>query len=153
MALEFRNDMLPYALGRRVNMEEWNTITRTLVGTTPIGFGAPVQRHTNHKGCAPYTSGEVIGISEASLVLPHPLDRYEQYDNVAICEVGVIGVMAGEAVTAGDLAGWDPAANSGAGGWVTADTGAPAVPGAQFESSGSTGEVVALRYRRPVPTA
>lgn len=147
MALVFSDTMKPFARGRRVNMEEWNTITKTFEtgGGAQLGFGVPVQRGTNAKGCVVYSNGDIIGISEASQVLPHPGDYYSQYDNVAICEVGVIGVVVGEAVTAGNPAGFD----TGSGKWVTADTAAPQVPGAVFESSGDLDDVVALRYRRP----
>lgn len=147
MALEFRNTMLPFAAGRRVNMEEWNTVTRTFetAPSAQLAFGVPVQRGANAKGCVAYTNGDIIGISEASLALPHPGDYYVQYDNVGVCEVGVIGVVAGESVTAGTPAGF----NTGTGRWVVADTAAPQVPGAVFESSGGNGDVVALRYRRP----
>lgn len=149
MAIQFSSSMARFMRGRRVNMEEWNTVTRVLEGSTPVGFGVPVQRGTDAKQCQPYTNGDVIGITEADFVLPHPGDEYRQYDSVGVCEVGVIGVLAGGTVTHGTAAAYDPAANSGEGGWVAADTGASAIPGAVFETSGSVGEVVALRYRRP----
>lgn len=153
MALVFSETMTPFARGRRVNMEEWNTITRTFEtgSNAQLAFGVPVRRGANAKGCVAITTGsaEVIGITEASQVLGHPGDYYLQYDSVAVCEVGVIGVVAGENVTAGAPAGYDSTANDGAGGWMVADTAVSQIPGAVFETSGSQGEVVALRYRRP----
>jgi hypothetical protein len=145
MALTFSTNIAPYALGRRVNMEEWNTITRTLEGATPVGFGAPVQRGTGDHGCAPYTNGDILGITEANQVLPHTNDEYQQYDNVAICESGVIGAEVSGAVSAGDEAAWNGTAKK----WVVSSTDYAAIPGAYFETSG-TDTVVALRYRRNV---
>jgi len=29
MPIEFKEDLTAYAVGRRINMEEWNTFTRT----------------------------------------------------------------------------------------------------------------------------
>lgn len=148
--MQFSTNLTALMNGRRVNMEEWNTITRVLEGASNLGFGRPVQRGTNPKQCVEFTSGDFLGVTEASQVLPHPGDYYSQYDNVAICESGVIGVIAGGTVTHGTPAGWDATANSGAGGWVAATTVIPQVPGCEFDSNGGTGTVVALRVRRPV---
>ncbi len=151
MAITFAQSMLPYALGRRVNMEEWNTITRIFETDAQLKFGIPVRRGAGAKGCVSYITGsaDIIGITEASQVLPRVGDYFERYDNVPVCESGVIGVMAGELTVLGGPAGWDASANGGAGGWMNADTAAPAIPGATFESVGAAGTVVALRYRRP----
>lgn len=152
--MQFKTQITPFAVGRRCNSEEWNTITRVLEGTTNVGFGVPVTRGTGPKQFRPLGGGrEIIGITEADQTLPRPGDYFAQYDNAGICEVGVIGVLAGGDVAHGAPAGYDPAANDGAGGWVVADTGVDQVPGAQFETSGAAGETVALRYRRPVPSA
>jgi hypothetical protein len=151
MPITFAQSMNAYALGRRVNMEEWNTITRIFETAAQLGFGVPVRRGAGAKGCVAYVTGsaDIIGITEASQVLPHAGDYYERYENVPVCESGVIGVLAGETTVLGGPAGYDPTANSGAGGWMNADTAAPAIPGATFESVGGVGTVVALRYRRP----
>ena len=155
MPITFANSMAPFAVGRRINMEEWNTITRTLEGDgdTKLGFGVPVTDGTDKHTCIelPATSGQnVIGITEASQVLPHPGDYYVQYDNVAICEVGVIGVQLGADVTRGAPARWDTVARK----WTGAAQASTVVtiPGAQFEKDGVSGAVGAIRYRRPVPS-
>lgn len=152
MAIEFRDTLAPYALGRRVNMEEWNAITRSQEGTTNIKFGAPVIQGTTRHTCLPLTAAaqNVLGITEASYVLPHTGDEYNQYDNVAICEVGVIGVLLGANVTAGAQARY----NVTAGNWTGAAASATVltIPGAQFENAGNSGTVGAVRYRRPVPS-
>lgn len=145
MPITFSTTIAPYAKGRRANMEEWNTITRTLEGATAVGFGAPVQRGTSDRTVVPYTSGDIIGITEANQVLPHTGDEYQQYDNVAVCEIGVIGVEVDGAVVAGGAAAWDQSSKK----WESASTANPGIPGAYFETSG-TDTVVALRYRRNV---
>lgn len=152
MALEFRDNIAPYAVGRRANMEEWNAITRSQEGTANIKFGAPVVPGATRHTCKPLSAADenVLGISEASFVLGHVGDEYNQYDNVAICEAGVIGVLLGANVTAGAQARY----NVTAGNWTGAAASATVltIPGAQFEYAGSSGEVGVVRYRRPVPS-
>lgn len=152
MAVVYSDNIAPYAVGRRANMEEWNAITRSQEGTSNIKFGAPVVAGTSRHTCLPLTAAaqNVLGIAEASYVLPHPGDEYNQYDNVAICEVGVIGVLLGASVTAGAQARF----NTANGTWTGAAASATVltIPGAQFENAGSSGEVGAVRYRRPVPS-
>lgn len=153
MPIEFKQDMTAYAVGRRINMEEWNTFTRTKEGAGALGFGVPVMPGTGEHSCielSATTSQNVLGITEASLVLPTPGDAYSQYDNVGICEVGVIGVLLGGNVTVGQPARWNTANKT----WTAAAQSATVVtiPGAQFEVAGSSGSVGAVRYRRPVPS-
>ena len=155
MAITFADNMAPFAVGRRINMEEWNTFTRTLEGdaNTELGFGVPVTVGTLAHTCIelPATNGQnVLGITEASQVLPHPGDHYERYDNVAICEVGVIGVLLGADVTRGAPARWDTVAKKWTGASQTSTV--VTIPGAQFEEDGASGAVGAIRYRRPVPS-
>ena len=153
MAIEFNKDIAAYAQGRRVNMEEWNTFTRTNSSADVILFGAPVMDSNVVHSCAPLdaTNGRnVLGIAEANQVLPHSGDGYQRFDSVAICEVGVIGVLVGASVQKGQVARWDTVAKK----WTGAAQSATVVtiPGAQFDTSGSANDVVALRYRRPVPS-
>ncbi|MQE66286.1 hypothetical protein FDE15_25590, partial [Vibrio parahaemolyticus] len=94
MTIQFKEDLLPFAVGRRVNMQEYNTLTRTAEGA--IAFGVPVRAGAGEHGVLAIdatTGRNVLGISEASQVLPHTGDAYAQYDNVTICESGVIGVV------------------------------------------------------------
>lgn len=153
MPVQFRENIPAFAVGRRVNMEEWNAITRTKEGAGTLGFGVPVMPGTGAHTCielSATTLQNVLGITEASLVLPHPGDAYEQYDNVAICESGVIGVLLGSNVTLGAQARWNTANKT----WTSAAQSATVVtiPGAQFEEAGTSGNVGAVRYRRPVPS-
>lgn len=151
MAIQFKEAIAAFQVGRRINMEEWNTITRTAEGA--IGFGVPVRVGAGEHGCLALdaTNGRnVLGITEASLVLPHTGDAFAQYDNVGICEVGVIGVELDDDVVKGAQARF----NTATGKWTDAAQSATVVtvPGAQFEYSGTGGTVGAIRYRRPVPS-
>ena len=151
MAIEFKADLLPFAVGRRVNMEEYNTLTRTAEGA--IAFGIPVRAGAGDRGVLAIdatTGRNVLGISEASQVLPHTGDAYAQYDNVTVCESGVIGVVLDDDVVRGAVARF----NTATGKWTDAAQSATVVtiPGAQFEYTGKAGAVGAVRYRRPVPS-
>lgn len=153
MAITYRDTIPAFAVGRRVNMEEWNAITRTKEGAGSLGFGVPVMPGTGAHTCIELdaTNGRnVLGITEACLVLPRPGDTYEQYDNVAICESGVIGVLLGADVTRGAQARWNTADKTWTGEAQSATV--VTIPGAQFEEAGSSGSVGAVRYRRPVPS-
>lgn len=167
MALTYKNDMAPYAKGRRVNMEEWNTITRTKEGTDKtangaadtgvLGFGEPALEGTGAHTCVPAYSTfahgvRVLGIVEASQALPHPGDNYIQGESVEICESGVIGVEIDGPVTKGAPALFDMTKRK----WTTSAKSNGAiieVPGAEFDEAGAVdGDIVPLRYRRPVPS-
>lgn len=151
--INFAENMGAYAIGRRVNMEEWDSFTRTKEGAGTVGFGSPVMVGTAAHTCTALdatTGRNVLGIASTSQVLGHIGDAYEQYDNVAICEFGVIGVLLGANVTKGAQARWDTVAKAwtGAAQSVTVVT----IPGAQFDEAGSSGAVGVIRYRRPVPS-
>lgn len=141
----YKKNLAKYALGRRVNMEEWNT--RTGVAADVIPFAVPVeagplggQQVKEWDG-----TGVILGITEADLVLPHPGDAFAACDNVPFCESGVIGVKVTGAVTKDAPAFYDTASKS----FVAADTATSyAVPGATFDAAG-TDEILPLRYRRP----
>lgn len=157
MPITFANSMAAFAVGRPINMEEWNGITRTKEGaeegSATLGFGVPVTVGTGAHTCIelPATSGQnVLGITGANQVLPHPGDYYEQYDNVVIYESVVVGVLLGANVTRGAQARWNTVAKN----WTGAAQSATVVtiPGAQFEEDGVSGAVGAIRYRRPVPS-
>lgn len=153
MAIQYKDRLSTYAVGRRVNMEEWNAVTCIKEGAGTLAFGVPVMPGTATDSCVilDATNGRnVLGITEASAVLPHPGDAYQQYDNVAVCESGVIGVLLGADVTRGAQARF----NTANGTWTGAAQSATVVtiPGAQFDEAGVSGEVGVVRYRRPVPS-
>ena len=142
----YKKTLTKYALGRRVNMEEWNT--RTGVAAGAIGFGAPVEAGPlgGQQVKAWDGTGVILGITEAVPVLPRPGDAFAQYDNVPFCDMGVIGVKAGSDVTKDTPAFWDTTANA----FVATDTATSyPVPGATFDEAGASGAIVPLRYRRP----
>jgi hypothetical protein len=138
---QYKQNLAKYALGRRVNMEEWNTRTGVAAGT--IGFAAPVQAGPlgGQQIAALEADGVVLGITEAVAVLPRPGDQFEQYDNVPFCESGVIGVAVTGAVEKDAPAFWDIAEGT------FAAAGEP-IPGATFDEAGAD-DIVPLRYRRP----
>lgn len=157
MAQSYRDTIPAYSLGRRANMEEWNSITRTKEGAGTLAFGVPVMPGTGAHTCIildATTGRNVLGITEATVTLPAAaatlVDAYQQYDNVAICESGVIGVLLGANVTAGAQARF----NTANGTWTGAAQSATVVtiPGAQFEEAGVSGAIGLVRYRRPVPS-
>lgn len=152
MAIQFKETLAPFAVGRRVNMEEWNAITRTKEGAGTLGFGVPAIAGTGKHSCLPLTAAaqNVLGITEAVSTLPHTGDAYAQYDNVAICESGVIGVLLGANVSKGAAARYDVSNGYWTG--ASASSTVLTIPGAQFEEDGASGEVGAVRYRRPVPS-
>lgn len=155
MAIVYKENLQDYAVGRRVNMEEWNTFTGVFEAandTTTLGFGIPVVPGTGRNQVVELTAAaqNVLGITEASVVLPHTGDAYLRYDNVGVCEVGVIGVLLGADVTKGAQARYNTANKT----WTGAAASATVltIPGAQFDQAGTSGQVGVVRYRRPVPS-
>lgn len=144
-----RERMLPYAVGRRANMEEWNTITCVSTQSADIAFGVPVVADGTSIGCKNLAAAaeNVLGITETDLTLA---GKYTKTDNVAVCEVGVIGVELGADVTRGAQARFDVTAKK----WTGANASATVltIPGAQFDEAGASGSVGVVRYRRPVPS-
>lgn len=148
----YRDTIPAYAVGRRVNSEEWNGISRTLAGTTAVGFGVPVIHASAEHTVGPLTEAAqpIAGITEANLVLPHVGDEYQQYDTVAICESGVIGVLLGANVTKGAQARFNVTNKNWTG--ASASSTVLTIPGATFEEAGVSGQVGVVRYRKPNPS-
>lgn len=156
MPMTFSTEIAAYAQGRRANMEEWNAITRTNSGTTPIPFGVPVVPGTGAHTCVALTATaqNILGISEA--VATHPneggvnfvADTHAQYASVPICDMGVIGVMLGKDVALGAQARYDLTNKV----WTDAAQSATVatIPGAQFDEAGKSGAIGIVRYRRPI---
>lgn len=151
MPIQFRETIPFYMVGRRINMEEWNTITR-IAQEEPIAFGVPVVQGANPRGVINLSAAgqNVIGITEASFVLPHPGDEYELQDTAGICEVGVIGGMVEVQVGTKDIARF----NTATGMWTNAAASATVleIPGAEFDEAAEADTAAAIRYRRPVPS-
>lgn len=148
----YRDTIPAYAVGRRVNAEEWNGISRTSpAGTANIPFGVPVINGTARHTILPLSAAgqDVAGITEANFVLPHVGDFYEPLDTVAVCESGVIGVLLGANVTKGAVARFNVTAQNWTG--AAASTTVLTIPGATFDEAGTSGEVGVVRFRRPNP--
>lgn len=154
MAITFRENPASYMRGRRVNAEEWNGISRTFETAPPaqLAFGVPAVAGTGRRGCAALSAAaqNILGITEANQVLPRPGDYYVQYDTVAICESGVLGVRVGPAVTKGTQARFD--VTNGVWTGAAASSTVLTVPGAFFEADIASGTDGPVRYRRPQPS-
>lgn len=155
MAITFKEKMLPYAIGRRINAEEWNGVSRTAEEDS-LAFGVPVMRGTDpaREVKLAAATNVVLGITETHQVLGHPGDNYEKYDTVAVMTAGVIGVEVGVTVAAGAQA-WFAVAGAHKGKWVAAasTTDHIKVPGAFFDAAGGSGDVVPLRFQADPATA
>lgn len=153
--LTFQENLTPFAVGRRVNSEEWNTITRTFEtenDSDRLKFGVPVKKGTVKHSCVKITAdgGEnFIGVTEAMPNLPRPGDGYARYDNVPVCESGVIAVEVTGNTVERTPARWDTAAEK----WTAAAQSATvvSVPGVEFEETATAPGVAPVRVRRPVP--
>lgn len=145
-------EMLPGAVGRRQNMEEWNTITciANNVEANPIGFGVPVMRYNagGPEAVRLYDgSGVFRGLTEADVTLG--AQTYPEGYSVPVMESGVIWVLAGATVEPGEPVAYD----SSTGRYEPADTSsAIVIPNAEFDSAGGDGDLVTIRLRR-VPGA
>jgi len=138
---EFRESARRGLVGMRVNMEEWNTITRTNTGAARIGFGVPVQRSGEH-GCVELSAGEFIGISEKAVTTIGG-DSYAQYDSVPVMNSGVIWGMAGGACTVGGKVYFNTTTKT----YSNTNTDVEIV-GAEFEHNATSGNEVGIRLVR-----
>lgn len=155
MAIQYVASQPDYAVGQIINMEEWNGISRVVVGESDvIPFGAPVIAHaTAEYGCGPLTAAaqNVLGIARLNHVLFHTGDQYEYQDTVSIVTMGVVGVRLGAAVTKGAQARFNTANGTWTG--AAASSTVLTIPGAQFEFAGASGAIGVVRYSRPIPSA
>lgn len=141
-----------YALGRRVNMEEWNGLTGLAEDTDdhPIGFAQPVMDGTAGEQVKLYNgTGVFRGIAEADVTLGQ--DTYPEGANVPVTESGVIAVMAGGTCTKRTPVYWIVAS-----GTYTSTAGSnKLIPNAEFDATVSSGSLVPVRLRRipPAPAA
>lgn len=128
----YRDELAPGLPGRLVNMEVSNTISRIVEDSAGIGFGVPIFQGAADNGVS--ATGDVFrGVTVAD---PGRFeDTYTEGQTAGVLTTGVIWVVAGGTVSAGDPALYD-------GGW---ETGADALPGAVFDSSGGEGDLVKLR--------
>ncbi len=141
----------PGMVGRRANMEEWNTITR-IASAAGIGFGEPVQRGTSADLIAAFTTGKFLGITEADMTaVDGPVGSPEVFPqgyNTPVCEYGVIWGNAIGTCTAGGLVYWSAASK----GYTDTAASNTLIPNAEFDSAAATGGIVKIRLRR-IPAA
>lgn len=143
-------EMAAGVVGRRQNMEEWNTLTGIAEDVTanPIGFAQPVMRGTGGEQVKKYDgSGVFRGLTEADVTLG--ADTYPEGYNVPVMEMGVIWALAGGACTAGSPVYWIAAS-----GKYTSTVGTNTlIPNAEFDSAAAAdGDLVKIRLRR-IPAA
>lgn len=137
--------MAPAYAGMIANGETSNRISRTCEDSAGIPFGVPVYRGVGDHGCTRTPNALLLGITIADetlgLLAGQTPDRYQQYDNVAILPLGVIWVVAGEAVTDGA-----PAYDTGT---AIVDTvgSNTALSGWQFDITGANADLVKLSRR------
>lgn len=139
-----------YALGRRVNMEEWNTITG-IAQVATLGFGEPVQDGTTGEQVTAFTSGDFRGITEADMSVNVAFTagvpdaaRFPVGANVPVCENGVIAGLAQGTCTKRTAVYW-VAASRGYTSTVGSNT---LIPNAEFDATVSAGQLVPIRLRR-----
>jgi hypothetical protein len=138
--------------GRRVNMEEWNAIT-CLPDTTNVKIAMPVAMGTGGaESIVPYTgTGRFRGITEIDQTIQYGTDdTYPEGYNVPVMTSGVIWATAAAAVTAGQPVFYVTATDNY---HNTAAAGRVAVPGAEFDSSAASGELVKIRLRDAIGLA
>ncbi|MFC7378262.1 hypothetical protein [Brevundimonas sp. GCM10030266] len=142
----YTDTMAPGYPGMVANGETSNRISRTCEDSAGIPFGVPVYRGVGDHGCTRTpAAGAFLGISIAHEVLGllpgQTVDRYQQYDSVAIMPLGVIWVTADEAVTDGA-----PAYDTGS---AIVDTvgSNTALTGWSFDTTGANAALVKLAKR------
>lgn len=144
----YLDNLAPAYAGMVANGETSNRISRTAEVAAGIGFGKVVFRGAGDHGCTTDQTGapQVLGITiahEALGQLPgQDADEYVQYDDVAIMTLGVIWVVAGEAVTDGAQAYVTPA-----GAIVDTVTSNTILPGWFFDTTGANADLVRLARR------
>lgn len=146
----YSEQMQPYALGRRVNMEEWNGLTGLAedVEANPIGFGQPVMDGTDGEQVKLWDgTGVFRGITEADETLG--ANTYPEGANVPVCESGVIAVMAGGACTKRTPVYWIAASGT----YTSTSADGTLVPNAEFDATVASGSLVPVRLRRIPPAA
>lgn len=156
MALTFKStaQFADFAIGRRVNSEEWNSITRTFEAaydTARLKFGAPAIVGTGKHSCIEQSTDAalILGVAEAMPNLPRPADGYARYDNVPLCNMGVIAVETEGNTTKGGQARWNTATRK----WTAAAQSATVVTitGVAFEETATAPGIAPVRVRLPSP--
>lgn len=132
-------------VGGHANMEEWNAITRT-ASETGIAPGQPVQRDGDHEAEAWDGTSPPLGVVRWTIDADTK-DGYPVGKSISIMTMGVMWVAAGGAATAGAQAGYYATADR----WADVDSDFVAVPGVEFDTTTTSGNLVKIRINRPAP--
>ena len=140
----------PGQVGRRANMEEWNTLTR-IAEVAGIGFAEPVQRGTGADQVVPFTTGKFLGLTECDYTIgtdsPGDPITFPVGWNTPVNEFGVLWAKAVGACTQGGFVYWNPTTKG-----YSNTTSGTLIPNAEFDSSAINGGIVKIRLRR-IPAA
>lgn len=139
--------------GQFQNMEEWNSFTAFVTGTSTkaIGFGHPVsiagQAGDGTATVKALATTEVFaGITRENITTGNQADQtvYADGDCIGVADEGVIFVLAGATVTKGQKAFFNPANNKFYG---ASAAGYLPLPNCEFDQGGAADQAVPLRLR------
>lgn len=134
----YSTNITPAFVGQIANTEIYNVISRTIEDAN-VGFGVALAQGAEDMG-AKVGTGTFIGVTVRDRsVEAKNQNTFAVGSTAGLMTKGVIWVVAGETVVAGDAAGFDATGKI-----VKAATGTE-IPSARFDTSGSTGELVKLR--------
>jgi len=138
--------------GDLVNGEEFNTLSRVVETAAGVGFGVPVARGNADLGCIAFAaSTKFLGITRRDKAAsPKDGDKFAQHRTAAILDDGVIFGLAGAALSDGGNVFWHIADENYV---AAAGSGILEVPGCEYDSSVSDGEIVKIRVRKTTPAA
>lgn len=133
--------------GQLVDQEPHRIVSRIVEDAAGIGFGKVALRGAGARGVkAPVADAAAfVGITLRNpTVDPELVDKYAQYDHASILLEGVVWVVAGAAVVAGD----DVLYNDTTGAYhTTTGAGSIAIPNAIFDAGAAQGALVPIRIR------
>jgi hypothetical protein len=133
--------MPAYTLGQVSRSEFSNTITRECEDAAGIAFGLPVIQGTADHQAKVGASGVFLGITVRDVTLDSTRsDKYAQYDSMAIVTQGVVAVLAGENVAAGDAV-----YRTSTGALNKTSSGNTLIAGARWETTTASGAVGLVR--------
>lgn len=142
----FNQTMAKGIVGRRVNSEEWNTISRSNESATAIKFGAPVARGAADGGCIPFGGAVAMTATGGNGVPPPVAATIGTLTAVAPAQIGVYQVRC-IVGGSGNAAKWEVTApdgsvigtatstvafSAGGIGFTIADPGTDPLPGETF---------------------
>lgn len=138
--------------GGLVNGENWNAFSRTVETVAGIQFGRPVAKGAADKGIILHAAAQAfVGVTRRNPAIAPSIgtngDRYAQYKEAAVLDIGVVWVKVGVGVAANVAANWDTATGL----WTGAAVGGTVIacPGCKFDAAGNANDLVPMRIRRP----